>query len=126
VVDASMTVAPYDTALGTLVAEPSVVTTAGVAGYPTTSGTVTAGEVETGDTATSGDSEVLGVFYVETSPVYAEQAVEINSDELIDRCGGGAAFSVPLLAAWPPPPWTTTATPRSFSSAAPVPLGRPR
>jgi len=97
VVDASMIVAPYDTALGTLVATPPVVTTAGVAGFPTTSGTVTTGEVETGDTATSGDSDVLGVFYVETDPVYAEQPVEINSDQLIDRCGGGAAFSVPAI-----------------------------
>ena len=48
VVDASLAVAPYDTALGTLVATPPVVTNSGVFGYPTTSGTVTTGEVETG------------------------------------------------------------------------------
>jgi hypothetical protein len=101
VVDASLEVAPYDTALGTVVAEPPAVTTAGVAGYPTTSGTVTSGEVETGDSATSGDSDVLAVFYVETEPVYAEQPVEINSDQLIDRCGGGALFTTPIGAPTP-------------------------
>ena len=47
VFDASLAVAPYDTALGTLVANPPVVTPSGVFGYPTTSGTVTTGEVET-------------------------------------------------------------------------------
>jgi hypothetical protein len=87
VIDASMTTAPYDTALTTLVANPPVVTTPGVYGYPTTSGTVTTGEVETGDSASSGDSDVIAVFYVETSPVYAEQPVEISSPELASRCG---------------------------------------
>jgi hypothetical protein len=89
VVEADLTSAPYYTALGTLTAEPPVVTPSGVSGYPTTSGTVTSGEVETGDTTASGDSDVYGVFYVETSPVYAEESVEITSPELENRCGTG-------------------------------------
>jgi hypothetical protein len=87
VIEASLDVAPYYTALGTLVAEPPVVTTPGVSGYPTTSGTVTTGEVETGDTTASGNSDVYAVFYVETSPVYAEQPVELGAPELTSRCG---------------------------------------
>jgi hypothetical protein len=38
---------------------------------------------------------------VETNPVYAEQPVEINSDQLIDRCGGGALFTTPIGAPTP-------------------------
>jgi len=88
VVEADLTVAPYYTALATLDALPPVVTTPGVTGFPTTSGTVSGGEVETGDTSFPGDgSYVYGVFYVETDPVYAEQTVEISSPELQDRCG---------------------------------------
>jgi hypothetical protein len=67
-----------------------------VAGFPQTSGIVTTGQVETGDSATSGDSDVLAVFYVEDNPVYAEQPVEINSDQLIDRCAS-ASFSQPVF-----------------------------
>jgi hypothetical protein len=96
VIEADLEVAPYYTAVTTLTALPPVVSPTGVTGYPTTSGTVTTGEVETGDTKASGDSDVYAVFYVETSPVYAEQQVEITSPELQDRCGGGwvwAAYS---------------------------------
>jgi hypothetical protein len=89
VVEADLAVAPYYTALGTLEAEPPVVTTAGVYGYPTTSGTVTTGEVETGDTPLSGESDVYAIFYVETDPVYAEQQVELSAPELESRCGEG-------------------------------------
>ena len=79
VIEADLEVAPYYTALGTLTVSPPVVTTAGVYGYPTTSGIVTTGEVETGDSATSGDSDV-----------YAEQPVEISDNQLVDSCGGGS------------------------------------
>lgn len=97
VIEADLAVAPYDTALTTLDAEPPVVTTPGVTGYPQTSGTVTGGEVETGDTGSLfGGSYVYGVFYVETDPVYAEQTVEISSPELQARCGAEWVFS-PLL-----------------------------
>jgi hypothetical protein len=89
VVEADLEAAPYYTALGTLVASPPVVTPSGVFGYPQTSGTVTTGEVETGDTVASGESDVYAVFYVETDPVYAEQSVELSSLELESRCGEG-------------------------------------
>jgi hypothetical protein len=93
VVDASLEVAPYITAIGEVVADPPVTTAAGVTGYPTYSGTVTTGEVETGDTAASGESDVYAVFYVETDPVYAEQQVEISSDQLVSRCGTGSTWT---------------------------------
>jgi hypothetical protein len=104
-IDADLALAPYYTALGTLTVSPPVVTTPGVYAYPTTSGTVTGGEVETGDDSTMpppncadekcfpgafDDSDVFAVFYVETAPVYAEQLVEINDNQLADSCGGGA------------------------------------
>jgi hypothetical protein len=82
-IEADLTVAPYLSSTVPLVVKPPTTwTTAGVAAYPST-------EVETGDSPTSGDSDVYTVFYVETSPVYAEQPVEISSTQLEDRCGGG-------------------------------------
>jgi hypothetical protein len=95
VVEADLTVAPFYTALTTLDAEAPIVTATGVSGYPTTSGTVTTGEVETGDTSASGDSDVYAVFYVETNPVYAEQYAEISSAQLEDRCiTGGQWYAI--------------------------------
>ena len=93
VVGADLVIAPFLTALTTLVARPPVVTPPGVTGYPTTSGTVTTGEVETGDTVASGDSDVYAVFYVETDPIYAEQPVEISSAQLQARCLRTSTFS---------------------------------
>jgi len=98
VVDASLAVAPYDTALGTLTVDAPIVTTPGVYGYPQTSGTATTGDVETGDFVLPGgtpglESVILAVFEVETSPVYAEQTVEISSPELQDRCGDQWQFA---------------------------------
>jgi hypothetical protein len=91
VVEADLAVAPFYTALGTLTVAPPAVTAPGVYGYPTTSGTVTGGDVETGDSATAGvpgpESDLIAAFEVETSPVYAEQTVEISSPELQARCG---------------------------------------
>jgi hypothetical protein len=84
VVEADLAVAPFYTALTTLVANPPVVTPEGITGYPQISGA--ASEVETGDTSASGDSNVYAVFYVETNPVYAEQLVEISSSQLEGRC----------------------------------------
>jgi hypothetical protein len=80
IIEASLTVAPYYTALTTLVANPPVVTPPGVFGDPTTSGAVTGGGVETGS------SNVYAVFSVETDPVYAEQPVELSMNQLADRC----------------------------------------
>jgi hypothetical protein len=73
VVEADLDVAPYYTALGTLVAEPPVVTTAGVYGYPTTAGPSPPARWRPVTPAASGNSDVYAVFYVETDPVYAEQ-----------------------------------------------------
>jgi hypothetical protein len=109
VIEADLTVAPFYTALTDLVANPPMVTPAGVTGYPQTSGTVTTGEVETGDTNASGDSDVYGVFYVETDPVYAEQTAEISSSQLQDRCiTGWNWFDITPTGAvvLPPPPDT--------------------
>jgi hypothetical protein len=92
IIEADLAVAPFLTALGTLTVSPPAVTPTGVFGYPTTSGTVTTGEVETGDTAASGDSDVYAVFYVETDPVYAEQPVEISDTQLEDSCITGFAW----------------------------------
>jgi len=97
-IDASLAAAPYFTALTSLVVEPPQVTPPGVTGYPNP-------EVETGEDMSSpfcgggGDgeggpctslgSDVYAVFYVETSPVYAEQSVEISARQLEDSCIGG-------------------------------------
>jgi len=91
VLEADLVKAPYYTATTTIVANPPVPTTAGVTGYPNP-------EVETGDTTTgpngpSGNSDVYAVFYVEDSPVYAEQTVMISSAQLQNRCGLGALWS---------------------------------
>jgi hypothetical protein len=85
VVEADLLSAPYLTALTTLAAGPPVVTPPGLTGYPNP-------EVETGDTPTTGISDVYAVFYVETSPVYAEDTVEIDSSQLFSRCGGGVTW----------------------------------
>jgi hypothetical protein len=90
VIDASMLQAPYYTATTTLQVSPPAVTPAGVTGYPNS-------EVEIGDSSATEpginpptpapQSTVIAVFYVETSPVYAEQTVEIDSAELDASCG---------------------------------------
>ncbi|HXQ62681.1 MAG TPA: DUF11 domain-containing protein [Acidimicrobiales bacterium] len=81
-IEADLTVAPYLTATTILTVEPPQVSPEGVSASP-------ANEVETGNTPGSGDSNVYTVFYVETSPAYAEQPVEISSPQLEDRCGDG-------------------------------------
>jgi hypothetical protein len=88
VVEADLASAPYLTALSTMTVDPPTPTPAGVTGSPATSG-ATVGEVVTGDTAASGDADVYAVFTVEADPVYAEQAVEIGSAQLENRCDGG-------------------------------------
>jgi hypothetical protein len=71
--------APYLTATTTVVIDPPAVTTPGLTAFPNP-------EVETGNSPTSGDSDVYAVFQVETSPVYAEDTVDINADQLEARC----------------------------------------
>jgi hypothetical protein len=82
VIEADLVAAPYYTALTTLVANPPNVTPEGVTGSPNP-------EVETGDSATSGESDVYVAFNVEADPVDAEQNVTISANELESACGGG-------------------------------------
>jgi hypothetical protein len=84
VIEADLEVAPFLTALATLDAVPPAVTPEGLSVYPRFGGLNQ--EIETGDTSTSGDSDIYAVFYVETNPVYAEQTVEISSSQLEGRC----------------------------------------
>jgi hypothetical protein len=86
VVEADLDAAPYWTAVTTLVAKAPVVTTPGVTGMPDP-------EVETGDSATSGNSDVYAVFYVETSTLYSGQTVDIDSPQLLGRCGQGVIWT---------------------------------
>jgi hypothetical protein len=82
VVEADLTVAPFITAISTVTVEPPQVTPEGLTAAP-------ANEVETGNSPTSGESDVYTVFTVETNAVYAEQPVEISSPQLESRCGEG-------------------------------------
>ncbi|MGH9017203.1 MAG: hypothetical protein ACRDY1_05585 [Acidimicrobiales bacterium] len=82
VVDASLVQAPYYTALGDYINYPDVVTPPGVFGYPDP-------EVETGDSSTSGNSDVYAAFAIEAPPVFAEQNAEISDTQLESSCGGG-------------------------------------
>jgi hypothetical protein len=91
--EASMTVAPFLTALTDLVTYPDVVTPPGVFALPDP-------ETETGDTTTSGDSNVYAEFFVETNPVYAEGQAEISDEQLADSCVEGSVW---LTAAGPEP-----------------------
>jgi hypothetical protein len=79
VIEASLTVAPFYTALTTLQVSPPDVSPAGVTAYPNP-------EVEQGDVAGLLPSQVYAVVYVETDPVYAEQLVELDSNELDSSC----------------------------------------
>jgi hypothetical protein len=92
-IEADVTTAPYYTATTELEVEPPAVTPEGVTGYPNP-------EVEVGDTNGPGNndignSDVFAVFYVETSPVYAEQPVEIGSGQLQASCGDGWVWISP-------------------------------
>jgi hypothetical protein len=83
-IEADLAHAPYYSVLGTIDIEPPGPTPAGVTGSP-------ADEVETGNTTASGASLVYAVFSVEADPVYAEQTVQISSNQLVERCGGTPA-----------------------------------
>jgi uncharacterized repeat protein (TIGR01451 family) len=82
-IEADMVKAPYLTATTTLVVyPPQQVTPSGLSAAP-------ANEVETGDSPTTGESDVYTVFQVSSDPVYAEQPVEITSSQLEARCNLG-------------------------------------
>ena len=126
-IEADLDQAPYVTATTILNVEPPQVTTSGLAAYPNN-------ETETGNDTKSGDSDVYTVFYVDTSPVYAEQTVEISSPQLESRCGGGwlwepgAGVPVTRHRERPSPAAssTTMATPPSSSRGPLVRQGHPR
>jgi hypothetical protein len=78
---------PFPTATTKLIVESPQVTPPGIHAFPNP-------EVEVGDNPAAmrpnnTESEADFVFYVETSPVYAEQFATIASDQLTERCGTG-------------------------------------
>lgn len=81
--EADLAATPFYSALTTLDVLPPQNTTHGVVGYPSD-------EVITGNTTASGESDMYAVFFVEAPSVYAEQYVEIQANELVDRCGEGS------------------------------------
>jgi len=85
-IEADLTSTPYLTATTKLVVKSPHNTPHGVTAYPSK-------EVETGTSGEGGNSDVYAVFEVETSSKYAEQTVEIQSDELVDRCGAGSYWT---------------------------------
>jgi hypothetical protein len=83
-VEADLNAAPYTTATATLTASPPNVTP------PQTITAAPNPEVETGDNApNNSESQVYVNFLVEESPVYAEQIVDVTSNQLTDRCEAG-------------------------------------
>ena len=85
VIEADLLLVPYKTATTTLTVVGPKNTPHGVTANP-------AKEVETGTSGEGGDSDVYAVFTVETLSSYAEQSVEIQSSELVDRCGAGSEW----------------------------------
>jgi hypothetical protein len=89
--EASMNAPPFATAVTKLIVQPPQVTPPGLHGFP-------ANEVETGDGGAGqgqfGASDVYAVFYVEVNPVFAEQTVQIGSNELTARCGLGFRWEI--------------------------------
>jgi hypothetical protein len=85
VIEADLASVPFKTATATLTVNGPNDTPHGVWASPKK-------EVETGTSGEGGDSDIYAVFNVETSSRYAEQTVEIQSDELVDRCGAGSEW----------------------------------
>jgi hypothetical protein len=85
VIEADLATVPFKTATATLTVNGPGDTPHGVTASPTK-------EVETGTSGEGGDSDVYAVFNVETGSNKAEQTAEIQSDELVDRCGGGSEW----------------------------------
>lgn len=85
VIEADFASVPYKTATTTLTVKGPANTPKGLWASPTK-------EVETGTSGEGGNSDVYAVFNVETGSNKAEQTAEIQSDELVDRCGGGSEW----------------------------------
>jgi hypothetical protein len=83
-VEADLALAPYTTATAELTATPP-----GVTSYPSITGAPNP-EVETGDGApNNSESQVYANFLIEENPVYAEQIVDVTSEQLTARCEPG-------------------------------------
>jgi len=85
IIEADLASVPYRTATTTLTVHGPTDTPHGVIAYPSK-------EVETGTSGEGGNSDVYAVFYAEAPSRYAEQTVEIQSNELVDRCGQGSEW----------------------------------
>jgi hypothetical protein len=85
VIEADLASVPFKTATTTLTVKGPANTTKGVWASPTK-------EVETGTSGEGGNSDVYAVFNVETGSKYSEQTAEIQSNELVDRCGAGSEW----------------------------------
>jgi hypothetical protein len=95
-IDASLDAPPFSTAITKLVMEPPQVTPPGLKAFPNP-------EVEVGDipiptiaapnNAANSASEAYFIFYVETSPTWAEQNAELSSDQFTERCGAGVELA---------------------------------
>lgn len=85
VIEADLLAVPYKTATTTLTVIGPTNTPKGVWASPSK-------EVETGTAGEGGNSDVYAVFTAEASSKYSEQTVEIQSDELVDRCGQGSEW----------------------------------
>jgi hypothetical protein len=86
-IDASLNAPPFGTAVTKVVLEPPQRTPAGVRAFPNP-------EVEVGDNAglpapSNTASESDFAFVVETAPAFAEQSVNLTSNQLGVRCGAG-------------------------------------
>jgi hypothetical protein len=83
-IEASMPNAPFATATTILKVVAPHRTKSGLTAFPNN-------EIETGD-GPSSNSDVYTVFFLSFSPVYAEQSVQINSQQLFARCGLGTTW----------------------------------
>jgi hypothetical protein len=86
-IEAALDVAPFYTATTWLKVKSPSVSGSGLSGEPQTNGG--AGEVETGDSVSSGFSDVYALFYVETGAGYADQPVEVDFSQLAASCSQG-------------------------------------
>lgn len=85
VIEADLLAVPYKTATTSLTVIGPTNTPHGVWASPTK-------EVETGTSGEGGNSDVYAVFTAEAPSKYSEQTVEIQSNELVDRCGQGSEW----------------------------------
>jgi hypothetical protein len=86
-IEAALDVEPFYTATTSLKVRSPIVRQPGLIGEPQTNGST--GEIETGDSESSGFSDVYALFYVETNAAYANQPAEVDFSQLAASCSGG-------------------------------------